>query len=194
MLSKNKLNVVGVAEVQITVGNKSSIQTVYLVRDLNIALLGLPAIKALEVLPSPRVDNISSFRPLDSVERAKTEFPELFNKLVCMKGRPFEIHLCEGISPRCLYTPRNVPFPLRPAVKKELKLMEELGVIFGVNDATDWCSGLVVVAKPNGRVRLCVDFTHLNKAVKREHLLMPDVQSVLSQISTGARYFHEAGH
>ena len=42
------------------------------------------------------------------------------------------------------------------------------GIISPVTAPTEWCSGIVPVPKPNGRVRICVDLTLLNKAVQRE--------------------------
>ena len=50
----------------------------------------------------------------------------------------------------------------------ELGNMEKQGVISPVTEPTSWCSGIVVMPKPNGSVRICVDLTHLNKAVQRE--------------------------
>ena len=43
--------------------------------------------------------------------------------------------------------------------------MQELGVISPVYRPTDWCAGIVVVPKPNGEVRICVDLTKLNENV-----------------------------
>ena len=40
-----------------------------------------------------------------------------------------------------------------------------MGVIAKVQQATDWCAGMVVVPKANGKVRICVDFTKLNANV-----------------------------
>lgn len=47
---------------------------------------------------------------------------------------------------------------------------------------------MVVVPKPDGEVRICVDYFHLNEAIKRERLMVPSVNEVLSQVR-GANYF-----
>lgn len=45
--------------------------------------------------------------------------------------------------------------------------MVELDVIEPVEEPTEWCSGMVIVQKPDGDVRICVDLTELNKFVER---------------------------
>ena len=60
--------------------------------------------------------------------------------------------------------------------------MLQQGVISPVTVPTTWCSGLVPVPKPNGKVRLCVDLTKLNKAVHREIHPMPSVDERLAKL------------
>ena len=57
---------------------------------------------------------------------------------------------------------------LQPKVKAELQRIEKLGVIRKVEEPTEWCSGIVVVLKPNDNVRVYVDLTKLNESVCRE--------------------------
>ena len=66
--------------------------------------------------------------------------------------------------------------------------METLGVISKVLDPTDWCAGMVVVMKPNNRVRICVDLTKLNENVRRERHPLPAVEQTFAQIA-GAQVF-----
>ena len=73
-------------------------------------------------------------------------------------------------------------------VRAELERMERLGVIAKVEVPTDWCAGMVVVPKPDGNVRICVDLTKLNERVCRERHLLPAVEQTLAQIA-GAQVF-----
>jgi len=50
-----------------------------------------------------------------------------------------------------LTVPRRVAIPLM--VKTELQRMESIGIISQVSQPTDWCGSMVVVPKPDGRVR-----------------------------------------
>ena len=77
----------------------------------------------------------------------------------------YNITLKEGAKPSALSTPRRVALPLLPKVKKELQRMEDLGVISKVEGPIDWCAGMVVVPKADGRVRICVDLMKLNQKV-----------------------------
>ena len=66
--------------------------------------------------------------------------------------------------------------------------MEQLGVIARIQESTEWCSGMVVVPKQNGQVRICVDLTKLNQSVCRERYPLPAVEQILAQLG-GAKVF-----
>ena len=66
--------------------------------------------------------------------------------------------------------------------------MEDLGVIVRETEPTDWCSPIVPVPKPNGRVRICVDLKRLNASVKREHFPLPTVEDTLSKVADSSLF------
>ena len=70
-----------------------------------------------------------------------------------------------------------------------------------VDTPTDWCAGMVVVAKPRvvastvegeeketHNVRICVDLTKLNESVMREKHDLPSVDQTLGRLA-GAKVF-----
>ena len=57
-----------------------------------------------------------------------------------------------------------------------------------MKEPTEWCAGMAVVPKANGKVRICVDLTNLNKSVKQEQHPLPAVDQTLTQFS-GAQVF-----
>ena len=73
-----------------------------------------------------------------------------------------------------------MPIPLREKVKQELQRMEGIGVISRVNDPTPWCAAMVVVPKPTGSVRICVDLKPLSENVMREVHPMPKVDVTMA--------------
>ena len=61
--------------------------------------------------------------------------------------------------------------------------MEQMGVIVQVGQLTEWCAGLVVLPKANGKVRLCVNLMKLNKSVWHESHPIPAVELTLAHHS-----------
>ena len=174
------LPVIGQFTASFKSGTTTCSQTVYVVSDLHMPLLGRPAIQALELVKQVGSVEDKTFDP-------QKVFPALFRNLGKLQ-RPYHIQMKEGAKPFALTTPRRVPVPLLPRVKAELERMRHLGVIVPVREPTDWCSGMVVVPKPQDKVRICVDLTQLNKSVRREHHQLPAVEQTLAQLA-GAKIF-----
>ena len=125
---------------------------------------------------------------LDTISKnIPDQFPDLFTGLGKMKGQ-YTIKLKPGVKPFALYTPRNIPLPLRDKVQVQLKRMEQMGVISQVQTPTPWCAAMVVVPKSSGRVCICVDLKPLNQSVLRGVHPLPKVKTTLAQLS-GATVF-----
>ena len=78
--------------------------------------------------------------------------------------------------------PRRVAAARREPLRVELERMESLGVIERIEEPTEWCSPCIVVPKPNGKIRVCIDFTKLNSAVKREYHPLPVIDETLGAL------------
>ena len=61
--------------------------------------------------------------------------------------------------------------------------MIKLDIIDPVEKPTDWVNALVVVSKPNGKLRICLDPRPLNKAIKRQHHKLPTAEEIISEMS-----------
>ena len=66
--------------------------------------------------------------------------------------------------------------------------MESQDIIAKVTQPTDWVNSLVIREKENGRLRLCLDPKHLNKATKREHHPIPTLEEITPKLA-GAKLF-----
>ena len=149
-----------------------------MVRHLKQNLLGLPAIKALQLLML--LNSVSQSIP--------DQYPTLFTSLGTFP-EAYDIKLVPDAQPFALFTPRNVPLPLRKKVEEELARMESLQVISKIDEPTPWCAGMVIVPKKSSdSVRICVDFRPLNDSVLREVHPLPKVEETLAQLS-GATVF-----
>uniref|UniRef100_A0A3B3C9Q2 Gypsy retrotransposon integrase-like protein 1 n=1 Tax=Oryzias melastigma TaxID=30732 RepID=A0A3B3C9Q2_ORYME len=160
--------------------DRTTTQPVYVIQRLSTPLLGFPAISALGLLHL--VDSVKELE-----DDMKKSYPKVFTGLGLLKGE-YKIKLKEGAKPYALSLPRRVPLPLYDKVKAELERMEKMGVIEAIEEPTEWCAGMVVAPKPNEKVRICSDMTHLNEYVCRERHILPAVDETLAKFA-GATVF-----
>ena len=80
-----------------------------------------------------------------------------------------------------------------PAVmpNEELNRLTRVGVIEPVKKPTPWVNQLVLTRNKNGALRICLDPYELNKALMREHYIMPILEDVLHDMR-GAKIFTKA--
>lgn len=77
---------------------------------------------------------------------------------------------------------RRIPYHLRDK-EEEIKKLEEMDVIERVTGPTPWVSPVVIVPKPNGSIRLCVDMRQPNRAIQRERHLIPTLEDILAEVN-----------
>ncbi|GBL79545.1 Transposon Ty3-I Gag-Pol polyprotein [Araneus ventricosus] len=59
---------------------------------------------------------------------------------------------------------------------------QQLCVVSPVDKPADWVNSLVIVEKPNGKLRICLDPRNLNKAIKREQYVIPSVDEIIRRL------------
>ncbi len=101
------LNVIGVSNMLLQKGDKHTLEEVYVVKRLHLALLGRPAITKLGLVT--HFDDIS-------IHTLQERYPKLCSGLGLIQ-RPYTIKLSPGAVPFSLKTPRCIPLPLMPKVK-----------------------------------------------------------------------------
>ena len=121
------------------------------------------------------------------IEQLAATYPNLFNGIGELKDFNLRLHIDHNVPP-VAQPPRRIPFHLRKQVAKELKKLEQDGIIEDVKGPTPWISPLVIVPKPNGTVRLCVDMRRANQAIQRERHANPTVDDVIHSLN-GATMF-----
>ena len=174
-------------------------------------LVGLPTCEALKIVTICVVDEVAvkedgacaedgdtrnqdegyidpcvpiSERPrINGKEDLRRMYPECFET----KGKHFldfeySIKLDPSVKPQA-NPPRRVPLELKDKLRVKLEEMLERGVIYKVNEPTEWVSSLVVETKPSGDIRVCLDPTNLNKAVLREYHPIPVVDDIVPELN-----------
>ena len=64
--------------------------------------------------------------------------------------------------------PRRVPLALKEKFTKEIQYMVDSGILTKVTPGMptpEWLNSFVIVKKPNGNLRVCLDPTDLNKSI-----------------------------
>ena len=103
-----------------------------------------------------------------NMERIATTYPDVFQGMGCMEGA-LHLEVDESALPSIM-PPLRVPLALKKKrLEEELARLEEASVIKKEEEPTDWVSSLVVAEKPNGKLRVCIDPQHHNKALKRSY-------------------------
>lgn len=78
---------------------------------------------------------------------------------------------------------RRLPVALRDRVEAELRQMVKDDIIMPVSTPTRWVSALLVVAKQQNGLRICIDPTPLNRALQRSVYYMPTIDDILPKLS-----------
>ena len=115
-------------------------------------------------------------------------YPDCFDGVGKFQGQ-YHITVDPSVPP-VVHAQRRVPLSLRDDIKDELDDMESRGIITKLKEGepTAWVNSLVYRRKPNGKLRICLDPKDLNKAISREHHVIPTLEEILPKLS-GAKYF-----
>lgn len=119
----------------------------------------------------------------------KTRYRELFtdNLQHPVEGFEASIRVRDHASP-LFYKPYEVPYTLREKVSDELNRLISENILRPVRHS-DWATPIVVVPKPDGSVRICMDCkVTVNKVICNEHYPLPNINDVFANLS-GYKYF-----
>jgi hypothetical protein len=67
-------------------------------------------------------------------------------------------------------------------IRKQVRKMLEAGFIWEVFHL-EWLANPVIILKANGKLRMCVDYTKLNKACPKDPFLLPRIDQVVDSMA-----------
>ena len=97
------------------------------------------------------------------------KYKKLFTGIGCFQCAPAEIKLKASAVP-VQKPPRRIPVAMRDEFQEEINSMVKSGILTKLdkNQATEWLNSFVVVRKPSGKLRVCLNPTDLNP-----HIICP---------------------
>ncbi|KRY56478.1 Uncharacterized protein T03_3767 [Trichinella britovi] len=117
-----------------------------------------------------------------------TEFPEVFEDGLghCTKVKA-HVELKDGVVP-VFRKPFPLAFAMHDAVEKELERYVDMGVLTPI-DRSAWAAPIVTVKKPNGKIRICADFsTGLNDRLMVDSYPIPRPEDLYQALRGGKTF------
>lgn len=162
--------------------NRESYEDFVIVKGANQVLLSGQACLNLKL-----IKRISNVIKVDTASSEKEQFIALNAEIFEGHGKfpgKFKITTVEDFE-AVGYPPTKIPIAIRDPVKKELDRLVARNAIVEVHTIDNRASinRMVIVEKQNGKIRLCLDPSDLNKQIIRKPRLIPTIDEVCSKLS-----------
>lgn len=211
------LYMIGFLEVKIVHNSKEYKSKLFIFKDVQGAILSQEGCKRLGLIsrsfPHCNLDDVKQIQeltlnqapkeyfghvpknvPSSYKERLLQEYKDVFDdeRLKVMTGSPMHIELDEKAVPVRRYKPYTVPLKWQGKVKSMLDDMERTGIIekVPVGETVTWLHAMVVVPKKNSvEPRIAIDFSPMNRFVKRPAHPLVTPRDAVSIIPPGMIFF-----
>lgn len=199
----NQLHILGCFKANVTAGGRSGAVDVCVCEENRpVPLLGEPGLDLL--FPNWRsafdaevntfdLNNFNNFNNLDDKfdfkQYIKTNFFSVCDGDLTEPIREVEVdlHFVEDAVPRCA-RPYTLPHHIREEVKRMLDDMVTQGIIRHVTQF-QWASPIVIVRKPNGAFRICINPSKtLNPCLLSDNYNLPTAEGLFVEIG-GHKYY-----
>jgi len=148
-----------------------------LVETKHATLLSLDTCLQLDLISVKESVHLIEEQSETNVENVITKYADVFTGMGCLPGE-YDIIIDKDVPP-VQNRPRRVAYALKDDFQKKIIELEKQGVIAKVDTPTPWISNCLAVRKPNGSVRVCLDPSDLNRAIRRNHYQLPVIEEVL---------------
>ena len=138
-------------------------------------------------LPGPSVENYKRANT-DIIQQLQRDFIDVFTGVGSFDGS-FSFQVKPDSNGQ--YMPmRCVVYALQKPFKEELDELQQQDIItpLGVDETAEWYNSFILISKPNGKVRLCLDLARLNQALIRPVHRGPTLNDIFPKLNN-EKYF-----
>ena len=134
-------------------------------------------------------------------------YSDVFTRIGKFPGMPYKFQLTPNAKPT-RHAPRKVPIHLQDAFHKEIRNLEQLGILEETKDVTEWVNSFVIVEKKvptdsskiptdsnssqghsmNKKLRICLDPRDLNEALEREPYYTQSIEEIMAKFHGMTRF------
>lgn len=180
----------GIIDVQIETDQKIDVVSFLIVKNENtVPILGLETCIKFNLLK--RIDSVRNENGGNTdLEKEKLkifeENKDVFEGLGCFPDK-CKIKIKEGAQPT-ISTARRLPLKIKDKFKETLDSLVKRGIIQPVEEPVNWVSNVVVVEKPNGSLRICIDPIELNKNIVQEKFTIPTLNEISPMLNNKTHF------
>ena len=127
-------------------------------------------------------------------------YSDVFTRIGKFPGMPYKFQLKQNAKP-ARHAPRKVPIHLQDAFHKEIRNLEQLGILEETKDVTEWVNSFVIMEKKistdsnssqghsmNKKLRICLDPRDLNEALEREPYYTQSIEEIMAKFHGMTRF------
>ena len=185
--TSNKIELLGILNATVAYQSQKCNATFHVVKN-GVSLIGKNLIRDLKLNINGGTLSVNSNTVDSKPCKVTKDYPELFSsEFGLIKGYTHKIKIKPGAEP-VQHKLCRLPLSVRESVSKELKLLQDEDIIEPFHEAAEWISPTVIVTKPNGTIRLCVDLRSVNQAIVVGTYPLPYIDELFIQLE-GATYF-----
>ena len=134
-------------------------------------------------------------------------YSDVFTGIGKFPGMPYKFQFKPNAKP-ARHAPRKVPIHLQDAFHKEIRNLEQLGILEETKDVTEWVNSFVIMEKKvptdsskiptdsnssqghsmNKKLRICLDPRDLNEALEREPYYTQSIEEIMAKFHGMTRF------
>ena len=133
-------------------------------------------------------------------------YSDVFTGIGKFPGMPYKFQLKQNAKPT-RHAPRKVPIHLQDAFHKEIRNLEQLGILEETKDVTEWVNSFVIMEKKvstdsskiptnssnqihsmDKKLRICLDPRDLNEALEREPYYTQSIEEIMAKFHGMTRF------